>query len=136
MLTTIYPAQRRRRIGLLLGAVGLASLLVVAPPELTAAGEAVIAAAASPATVKIDNFAFAPATLTVTAGTTVTWKNEDDSPHRIGDKNGTLKSAALDTDDTFSHTFAAPGEYPYICTIHPYMAGKIIVKPAGKMSSN
>jgi plastocyanin len=136
MLTTIYPAHRRRRIGLLLGAVGLASLLVVALPELTAAGEAVIAAAASPATVKIDNFAFAPATLTVTAGTTVTWKNEDDSPHRIGDKNGTLKSAALDTDDTFSHTFAAPGEYPYICTIHPYMAGKIIVKPAGKMSSN
>jgi len=66
----------------------------------------------------------------------VTRKNEDDSPPRIGDKNGTFKSAALDTDDTFSHTFAAPGEYPYICTIHPYMAGKIIVKPAGKMSSN
>ena len=134
MLTTINPAQRRR-IALLLGAVGVASLLAVALPELTAAGEAVSAAAASPATVKIDNFAFAPATLTVTAGTTVTWKNEDDSPHRIGDKNGTFKSAALDTDDTFSHTFAAPGEYPYICTIHPYMAGKIIVKPGGKTSS-
>jgi plastocyanin len=58
--------------------------------------------------------------------------NEDDSPHRIGDKNGTFKSAALDTDDTFSHPFAASGEYPYICTIHPYMVGKIIVKPAGK----
>ena len=40
-------------------------------------------------------------------------------------------SAAVDTDDTFSHTFAAPGEYPYICTIHPYMVGTIIVKPAG-----
>jgi plastocyanin len=78
--------------------------------------------------------AFAPATLTVTAGTTVTWKNEDDSPHRIGDKNGAFKSAALDTDDTFSHTFAAPGEYPYICTIHPYMVGKVIVKPAGPAS--
>ena len=135
MLTTINPAQRRR-IAMLLGAVGVASLLAVALPELTAAGEAVIAAAASPATVKIDNFAFAPATLTITAGTTVTWKNEDDSPHRIGDKNGTFKSAALDTDDTFSHTFAAPGEYPYICTIHPYMAGKIIVKAVGKTSSN
>jgi plastocyanin len=94
----------------------------------------VVAAAASPATVQIDNFAFAPPTLTVTAGMTVTWKNEDDSPHRIGDKNGTFTSAALDTDDTFSHTFARPGEYPYICTIHPYMAGKIIVKPAGKSS--
>ena len=91
-------------------------------------------AAASAATVKIDNFAFLPATLTVTPGTTVTWKNEDDSPHRIGDKNGTFTSAALDTDDTFSHTFAAPGEYPYICTIHPYMVGTIIVKPGGKSS--
>jgi plastocyanin len=136
MLTTVIPAQRRRRIALLLGAVGAGSLLAVALPELTAAGEAAVAAAASPATVKIDNFTFAPATLTITAGTTVTWKNDDDSPHRIGDKNGTFKSAALDTDDTFSHTFGAPGEYPYICTIHPYMAGKIIVKPAGKPSSN
>jgi plastocyanin len=135
MLTTINPAQHRR-IALLLGAVGVTSLLAVALPELTAAGEAVSAAAASPAAVKIDNFAFTPATLTITAGTTVTWKNEDDSPHRIGDKKGTFKSAALDTDDTFSHTFAAPGEYPYICTIHPYMAGKIIVKAVGKTSSN
>jgi plastocyanin len=136
MLTTINQAPRRQRIGLLLGAVGVTALLGAALPELTAAGEAMVAAAASPATVDIDNFAFAPATLTVTAGTTVTWKNEDDSPHRIGDKNGTFKSAALDTDDTFSHTFAAPGEYPYICTIHPYMVGKIVVKPTGKMSSN
>jgi len=133
-MLTINPAPRRRRIALLLGAVAVTALLAVAVPKLTAAGE--VAVAASPAAVKIDNFAFAPATLTVTAGTTVTWKNEDDSPHRIGDKNGTFKSAALDTDDTFSHTFAAPGEYPYICTIHPYMAGKIIVKPTGKMSSN
>src|SRR6202045_2151130 len=136
MLTTINPAQRRRRIAPLLGVVGVVSLLAVALPELSTAGEGGFAAAASPATVNIDNFAFAPATLTISAGTTVTWKNDDDSPHRIGDKNGTFKSAALDTDDTFSHTFAAPGEYPYICTIHPYMAGKIIVNPAGKMSSN
>src|SRR5580693_7444978 len=49
-------------------------------------------------------------------------------PSPIGDKNGTFKSAALDTDDTFSHTFTVPGEYAYICTIHPYMAGTIIVK--------
>jgi plastocyanin len=129
--TIINPALRRRRIALLFGTVGLTALLAAALPELTAAGVAAITAAASPATVDIDNFAFTPAALTVTAGTTVTWKNEDDSPHRIGDKNGTFKSAALDTDDSFSHTFAAPGEYPYICTIHPYMVGKIIVKPAG-----
>jgi plastocyanin len=136
MLMTRNPVPHRRRIGLVLGAVAVTALLAAALPELTAAGEAVVAAAASSATVTIDNFAFAPPTMTVNAGTTVIWKNEDDSPHRIGDKNGTFKSAALDTDDTFSHTFAAPGEYPYICTIHPYMIGKIIVKPAGKVSSN
>jgi plastocyanin len=136
MFTTINLAPRGRRIGLVIVAVGVSVALATAVPELTAAGEAVVAAVTNTATVNIDNFAFAPAALTVTAGATVTWKNEDDSPHRIGDKNGTFKSAALDTDDTFSHTFAAPGEYPYICTIHPYMVGKIIVKPAGKTSSN
>ena len=130
MSRTINRAPWHRRIGLVLGAAGVTALLAAALPELTAAGQAVVAAAASPATVDIDNFSFAPATLTVTAGTTVIWQNEDDSPHRVGDKNGTFKSAALDTDDTFSHTFSAPGEYPYICTIHPYMVGKIIVKPA------
>jgi plastocyanin len=111
-----------------LGAVAAAALLAAARSELTAAGEAVIAVAASPAAVAIQNFAFAPPTLTVSAGTTVVWKNEDDSPHRIGDRTGALKSAALDDGETFSHTFASPGEYPYICTLHPYMRGKIIVK--------
>jgi plastocyanin len=114
----------------------VASLVAAALPDLIATGAAAVTAPASPATINIDNFAFTPATLTVTTGTTVTWKNEDDSPHRIGDKDGTFKSAALDTDDTFTHTFAAPGEYPYICTIHPYMVGKIIVRPAAKVSSN
>jgi plastocyanin len=120
----------------LLGTVGMAALLAAALPRLTAAGETAVKAAASTATVQIDNFVFTPATLTVAAGTTVTWKNEDDSPHRIGDKDGTFKSAALDTDDTFSHTFATPGVFPYICTIHPYMVGKIVVKPAAKTPSN
>jgi len=126
-------APRPPRGEVLLGAVALGLLLLAGLTQVLAS-ETALKAAASPATVNIDNFAFAPATLTVTAGTTVTWKNEDDSPHRIGDKDGTFKSAALDTDDTFSHTFGAPGEYPYICTIHPYMVGKIIVKPADKSS--
>ena len=135
-MMTSNMAPRLRRIGLTGAVVGLAALAAAALPVLTSAGEAVVAAAASPATVEIDNFAFAPAMLTVTAGTTVIWKNEDDSPHRIGDKNGAFKSAALDTDETFSYTFASPGEYPYICTIHPYMVGEIIVRPAAKVSSN
>ena len=110
MSTTINPAPRRRRIGLVLGAAGVTALLAATLPELTAAGEAVVAAAASPATVQIDNFAFTPATLTVTAGTTVTWKNDDDSLHRIGHNKGTFKSAALDTtrpSPTSSHRWAS-----------------------------
>jgi plastocyanin len=49
----------------------------------------------------------------------------------VREKDGKFKSAALDTDDKFSQTFAAPGEYEYFCSIHPYMTGKIVVKPAG-----
>jgi plastocyanin len=112
----------------LLGAAGAAALLAAAIPGLTVASDTVVAAAASTATINIENFKFLPGNLTVPAGTTVIWKNEDDSPHRIGDKTGMLKSEALDSDATFSHTFATPGEYPYICTLHPYMRGTIIVK--------
>jgi len=112
-----------------LGAVAPASFLAGLLALAVAAGPATTRTT-TPATVQIENFAFAPATLTISAGTTVTWKNDDDSPHRIGDQNGAFRSGALDTDDTFSHTFAQPGEFPYICTLHPYMVGKIVVKPA------
>jgi plastocyanin len=120
---------RPSRGAMLLGAVAL-GLLSLAGLTQVPAGETAIKAAANTATVNIENFKFLPPALTVTAGTTVTWKNEDDSPHRIGGKGGTFASPALDTDGTFSRTFTTPGEYSYICTIHPYMVGKIIVKPA------
>jgi plastocyanin len=126
------PTQRR--LGVLLFGMGMAALTAAALPAVGASGEAVVsatAAAAHTATVEIANFKFAPPDLTVTAGTTVVWKNADDSPHRIADVGGGYASAALDTDDSFSHIFATPGVYNYICSIHPYMKGKIVVKPAG-----
>jgi plastocyanin len=84
----------------------------------------------APVTVKIDNFTFSPETLTVTAGTTVTWVNEDDIPHTVvaADKK-TFRSKVLDTDDRFTVTFPTPGTYPYFCSIHPHMTGKVIVRP-------
>jgi len=97
-------------------------------------GETAAAAAANPAAVQIDNFHYTPPSLIVAPGTTVTWTNADDSPHSVREKDGKFKSAALDTDDTFSQTFVEPGEYEYFCSIHPYMTGKIIVKPAGSAS--
>ena len=58
----------------------------------------------------------------------VTWTNADDTPHNVREKDGKFKSAALDTDDTFSQTFSAPGEYEYFCSIHPRMVGTIVVQ--------
>jgi plastocyanin len=78
--------------------------------------------------VKIDNFSFGPATLTVPAGTTVTWTNRDDIPHTVVSTDGVFKSKVLDTDDKFSYTFSKTGTYPYFCSIHPKMTGKIIVQ--------
>jgi len=79
--------------------------------------------------IKIDNFSFAPETLTVPAGTTVTWVNQDDVPHNIVSSEGkTLKSPVMDTDEKFSYTFTKPGTYPYYCGIHPKMTAKVIVE--------
>jgi plastocyanin len=119
---------RQRHIPLLLSGMGVAGMLAAAIPAIGAGGVASVAAATRTTTVEIANFAFAPKDLTITAGTTVTWKNADDSPHRIADINGAYASAALDTEDSFSHTFATPGVYNYICSIHPYMRGTIVVK--------
>ena len=88
-------------------------------------------AAASAGAVSIDNFTFGPQSLTVKAGTTVTWTNKDDIPHGIASaNNGFAKSKALDTDDSYSFTFTTPGTYQYFCYIHPHMVGTIVVEAA------
>ena len=80
------------------------------------------------AEVKIDNFSFGPATLTVTVGTTVTWTNRDDTPHKVVSSDDVFKSKVLDTDEKFSYTFSKAGTYPYFCSLHPKMTGKIVVQ--------
>jgi plastocyanin len=86
---------------------------------------------AATAAVGIDNFTFNPQTVTVKAGTTVTWTNKDDIPHGIAATNNAFKrSQALDTDDSFSFTFTTPGTYQYFCYIHPHMTGSIVVEAA------
>lgn len=134
MLLTRNPTRRPLRLDLLLGAAGVMAFLTAALPSVAAAGQTAVEASTAAATVVIDNHAFAPAMLSIAAGTTVTWKNADDTVHNIVADNKSFRSAALDTDDSFSHTFAIPGEYQYFCSLHPYMVGKIIVKPASKSS--
>jgi Icc protein len=82
------------------------------------------------AEVKIDNFSFGPATLTVPVGTSVTWTNRDDIPHTVvsTDDPKSFKSKVLDTDEKFSFTFSKAGTYPYFCSIHPKMTGKVMVQ--------
>jgi plastocyanin len=80
--------------------------------------------------VVIDHFAYTPATLTVSAGTKVTWVNRDDVPHTVtsSKKPHILDSPPLDTDEQFSFEFKTPGTYDYYCTLHPKMKAQIIVK--------
>jgi amicyanin len=97
------------------------------------AGGVLLAQAQNPAAaaVSIDYFTFNPPTLTVKAGTTVTWTNKDDIPHGIAAAGNTIKrSNALDTDDKYSFTFTTPGTYQYFCYIHPHMVGTIVVEAA------
>lgn len=77
--------------------------------------------------VTIDNFTFTPAELTVKAGDTVTWTNHDDVPHTVVSA-GKFRSKALDTDNSFSFTFTAAGDYQYFCSLHPHMTGMIKVE--------
>ncbi len=77
--------------------------------------------------VSIKNFAFDPPTITIKTGTTVTWTNDDSVSHTVT-SDGNFDSGTLDRGETFSHTFDEEGTFSYICTIHPRMTGKIIVK--------
>ena len=85
--------------------------------------------AAAGTEVNIDNFAFTPKELTVKAGTTIVFRNRDDIPHSVIGSTGEFHSKALDTDDSFSFTFAKAGTYAYSCGLHPRMQGKITVTP-------
>jgi plastocyanin len=76
----------------------------------------------------IENFSFTPATLTVSAGTTVTWTNHDAVLHTVTATDKSFASGAIDTDGTFSHQFTTPGTYAYHCSIHPTMTAQIIVQ--------
>jgi plastocyanin len=84
-------------------------------------------ARADETSVTIDNFTFQPAQLTVKVGTTVTWRNHDDIPHAIVSA-GKFRSKTLDTDDSYSFTFTAAGDYKYFCSLHPHMTGTITVE--------
>jgi plastocyanin len=80
------------------------------------------------AKVSIANFAFSPATLTIKVGTKVTWTNNDVVAHTVTFTD-VANSPVLNRGDNFSRTFTTVGTYSYICSIHPFMHGTLVVTP-------
>ncbi len=108
------------RRDVLLRGVRLTAVAILLPSETRRAN-------AQTAAVVIDNFTFNPPELTVKLGDTVTWTNHDDIPHTVVSA-GKFRSKALDSDDSFSFTFTAAGDYKYFCSLHPHMTGLIKVE--------
>lgn len=96
---------------------------------LTSAFAGVATAAEDPTSIVIKDFSFAPASLTVHVGTTVTWRNLDPEVHTVVSDTGLFRAGALDQNDTFTYRFDAPGTYRYLCGVHPKMVGTIVVEP-------
>jgi amicyanin len=120
----------RRRVWILVLAapvVAAVALLVSGSRSFTARAEQTQAQTSS-SEVKIDNFSFGPAAVTVAVGTTVTWTNRDDIPHTVVSDEKVFKSKVLDTDEKFSFTFTKAGTYGYFCSVHPKMTGKVVVQ--------
>ena len=98
------------------------------PPMAPNSGSSTAPAAPVAGTaVSIDNFAFSPATLTVHVGGAVTWTNHDEEPHTVAASDGSFHSPGMGANGTYSYTFTKPGTYDYICSIHPFMRGTVVV---------
>jgi plastocyanin len=87
-----------------------------------------VAATLGAGDVSIANFAFTPKTVKVSVGSKVSWRNDDDVPHKIQSSDNRFRgSPLLDTKGVYSVDFKESGEFPYFCSLHPTMQGKIVV---------
>jgi len=102
--------------------------------SLVAVGTATSASADVPVT--INNFHFMPPDITIPAGTTIRWTNQDGPTHTVtSDMAGTFDSGSLAPNTSFSVTFNTPGTFAYHCEIHPTMMGKVIVTAASSATT-
>ena len=140
--------RRSRRIPLHVAALaGVAALVLGActssgygasagkPPNRSSAAvhaPASVAVSQPAADVGISNFRFTPAQLTVKAGSTIRWTNGghlEDIIHSVNFPAAGIDSGVLHHGDQFTHTFTAPGTYAYVCQIHPFMHGTVVIIP-------
>ena len=103
-------------------ALGLVPILATVPAVTAQDGDAV--------EVQVVDFAFEPASVTVSVGTTVTWTNAGSRPHTVTAEDGAFDSGRLDPGETFSFTFEEPGTFGYFCGFHPEMQGEVAVEAA------
>jgi plastocyanin len=96
-----------------------------ATPAPAAGGSA---PSAGGSTVEIKDFTFAPAKLTVSAGTSVSWKFDDSTQHTVTADDNSFTSAAMGDGQTYMHTFDTKGTLTYHCSIHPFMKGSVVVQ--------
>ena len=128
-------ASRSAGYGAAAGPTGVSSSVPMMPMpagQMASAGPATSTSAppavpAGSAEVGIVNFKFMPATVTIKVGGTVDWTNHDDIGHTVTFAGPGINSRVLQRNDRFSHGFDAPGTYAYICSIHPFMHGTVIV---------
>ncbi len=102
-----------------LGLAAAALLLLTAPTALAADRD-----------VDIRDFAFAPRTVEIRVGDTVTWTNRDAVGHTATARNGSWDTGALDEGQSGSVRFTVAGTYRYVCTPHPDMTGTVVVRAA------
>jgi len=100
-----------------------------APRKIVVQQSAVTTSGASGARVSIANFAFAPQQIAIEAGQSVTWTNDDGAPHGLAYTDGSTGTDLLLPGATFSRRFDNPGSFDYVCTVHPYMSARVLVRP-------
>ena len=121
----MFTNQRYRQISIIrnLCAFAIALLIFAVPVEMQSAAEP------KEHTVVIKDFKFIPATLTVNVGDTVTWKNEDIAPHTATAKGkNSFDSGNLDSGASWSYVVKKKGDYPYFCSYHLSMKGKLTAR--------
>jgi amicyanin len=123
------PSVDRRRPQSIVQTLRLAALVTALAVAPSLAEDANNAGAGPVATVSMDHNTFIPAEITVVPGTTVTWTNSEAMPHTVVDQNKAFRSKTLVKDASFSFMFTTAGDYDYLCSIHPFMKGKVIVRP-------
>jgi len=78
--------------------------------------------------VLLDQFAFSPEIIKISAGTVVIWKNKDSTGHTITAEDGSFSSGTMNEGGEFKVRFIRPGTYSYTCDMHSFMSGKIVVE--------